>query len=180
MQFLSALVEHLVVGIISLLWVMPVLNFFSLVPDVKLSDHKEIIIAVGVPVAYVVGVYVDVLSSIFTSTIRLLIDNRHMAWRKAFFGAHISASGGRAYQRTVEIMKKSPDEATKYLLLLSGREKIARGVFASVTLASILNSFLPKSIYTVSSWLLLAVAILGLLIWLRLNALTDNFKDQIQ
>lgn len=178
MQFIAALIEHFVVGVISLLWLMPVLYYLSLLPSVKISDHKEIILTVAVPVAYVVGMYVDVVASIITSMIRRIIDKGLSNWRKKIFGAHISG-GGRSYERTVQIMKKSPEEATKYLLLLSGREKIARGVFTNVAIAAVLDSVLPKSIYSISPLLLLLVAMFGLFVWLRYNALTDLFKDQL-
>lgn len=180
MQFLSALVEHLVVGVVSLLWLMPLMRSLSLIPDIKPSDHKELIIAVGIPAAYVVGIYVDVVASVFTSSIRRAIDWRWKVGRKKFFGAHVPAAGGGSYERTAIIIKRSPDEAARYLLMLSGREKIARGVFTCLVIATFVNAILPRSAYTVSPWLLSAVAALGLLVWLRLNALTDNLKVQLQ
>ncbi len=158
---------------------MPLMHHLSLVPEIKPSDNKELILAVGVPAAYVVGIYVDVIASLISSGIRRALDWRGRAWRGKFFGAHISTTGGQPYERTAKIINKSPDEAARYLLMLSGREKIARGVFTSVGIAALVNAILPTSVYTVSPWLLSLVAALGLLVWLRLNALTDKLKDQL-
>lgn len=177
MQFLAALVEHLVVGVVALIWLLPLAEQLALVPAVKIVDHKEILIAVGLPVAYVVGMYVDVLASPMAALLRRLIDYLWGNWRVRFFGGHLATAGGEAYQRTKAILVKSPDEAAKYLLQLSSREKIARGVALNFLLAAVVNLAATKSMYSVPPWLLALLAAIGVLVWLRLNALTDKFKS---
>lgn len=177
MQFLAALVEHLVVGVVALLWLLPLADQLALVPNVKISDHKEVLIAVGLPVSYVVGMYVDVLASPLTALLRRLLDNCRPGLRASFFGGHLGTPGHKSYQRTASILKHSPDEAAKYFLQLSGREKIARGVALNFVMATIVNLAVPHGMYSVPCWLLALLGIVGVLVWLRLNALTDTFKS---
>ena len=158
MQFFSALVEHLVVGVIALIWALPILNYFSLIP-IGFASNKEFVLAIGVPVAYLVGMYIDVLASRVTAPFR-------------------KTKGGKSYDRTVRIISNSPDELARYLLQLSGREKIARGAFLNFFIAMICNFVMPKSEYSINYWLLLTLSILGFIIWRRLHALTDIFKVQ--
>lgn len=177
MQFISALVEHLVVGVISLLWVMPLLNWLKLIPTVAL-ENKEVILAIGLPTAYVIGIYVDVLASYVTALIRKLIDKYFPNFRLKFFGTHLLTSGGTSYERTQLILKNSPDELARYLLQLVGREKIARGTFMNLVIATIFNLFPCKSIYSINPWILMFMSLVAIFVWLRLNALTDIFKEQ--
>jgi hypothetical protein len=174
MQFLAALVEHLVVGIVALLWGLPLANAWGLLPDVKIADHKEILIAVGLPVAYIVGMYIDVFVAPLFFALRKWIYKRHGL--KKFFGATLSGSSS-AFKRTATILVKSPDETAKYLLQLSGRAKIARGASADFIVAAVVNACVATSTYTVHPLLLSATAIVSFFVWLRLAALTDQFKD---
>ncbi|MRW89034.1 hypothetical protein GJ699_03460 [Duganella sp. FT80W] len=176
MQFIAALIEHLVVGLVALLWLLPIANQLTLIPDVKIADHKEVLIAIGLPVAYVVGMYVDVFASLLSSFIKRALDAYGSTWRSKIFGAHLSSKNGKSYERTAKILKQSPDEAARYLLQLSSREKIARGVYLNFLIAAAVNFLLPTSKYYVPPLLLIAMFSIGVLAWLRLNALTDNFK----
>lgn len=177
MQFVAALVEHLVVGLVSLLWLLPIANQLTVIPDIKVAEHKELLIAIGLPVAYVVGMYVDILASLFSSSIKRALDAFGPTWRSKLFGAHLANNNRKSYERTAKILKNSPDEAARYLLQLSSREKIARGVYVNFLIAAFANFFYPDNKYYVAPALLLVMFSVGLLAWLRLNALTDNFKN---
>lgn len=203
MQFLAALVEHFVVGVVALLWVLPFLHKYSLIPSGNLAESKEIVLAVGIPAVYVIGMFVDVFSSIFTAWIRLGFDfisrsnefftdgvsakliRKHYkdtinARNPTLTTASVSASSeGKSYDRTVRILNDSPDEKAKHLLQLSGREKIARGVFCNLVVATILNACFDKSVYTVPALMLFFFALAGLFVWLRLAVLTDEFKRRM-
>jgi hypothetical protein len=175
MQFAAALVEHLVVGLLAVLWLLPVANQFTLVPDVKISDHKEILIALGLPVAYVVGMYVDVIASWLSSRIKKLLYVKG-AEKARFLGNLLPEKGGDSYKRTAVILKLAPDEAARYMLQLSSRVKIARGTYLNFLIAAAVHLFVPASKYSVSPLLLFGMTTLGVVIWLRLDLLTDNFK----
>jgi hypothetical protein len=177
MQFIAALIEHLVVGLVALLWLLPIANQLTLIPDVKIADHKEVLIAIGLPMSYVVGMYVDIFASLLSSFIKRALDVVGRNWRSKIFGAHLSSKEGGSYRRTAKILKASPDEAARYLLQLSSREKIARGVYLNFLIAAVVNCLLPTSKYYVPPLLLLVMFLVGVLVWLRLNALTDNFKE---
>jgi hypothetical protein len=168
MQFFAALIEHFVVGIVSLIWILPIANMCGLIPLLpsgeKWSDYKEVLVAVGFPAAYVVGMYVDVFASYILKPIQPLA--------KRFFGAGTGAS----YSRTIGIIKTSGDESARYLLQLSAREKIARGVVLNLLCGAVLNFALPKSGFTVQWWLLSVLFALGIFVWMRHYGLVERYK----
>jgi hypothetical protein len=168
MQFFAALVEHLIVGILALIWMLPVAHFFEIIPLLpkteKWSDYKEVLIAVGLPAAYVAGMFVDVFASMATQRLRNFAKRR--------FGA----ASGTSYKNTIGIIKSSGDETARYLLQLTAREKIARGAALNFLLGAFVNFILPKSTYSVPGWLLIALCVLGIFVWMRLYGLVDRFK----
>jgi hypothetical protein len=170
MQFFAALIEHFVVGIVSLIWILPLANFFGLIPLLpsgeKWSDYKEVLVAVGFPAAYVVGMYVDVFASYALKPFHTLAQK--------FFGA----GSGTSYSRTIKIMKVSGDESARYLLQLSAREKIARGVVLNLLFGAIANLALPKSGLTVQWWLLSFLFLLGIVVWMRHFGLVERYKAE--
>ncbi|MFS2027790.1 hypothetical protein ACL58G_22320 [Massilia sp. GER05] len=168
MQFFAALVEHLIVGILALVWILPVAHFFGIIPLLppteKWSDYKEVLIAVGLPAAYVAGMFVDVFASMATQRLRNFAKRR--------FGA----ASGTSYKNTIRIIKPSADESARYLLQLTAREKIARGAALNFLIGAFVNFALPKSTYSIPGWLLIALCVLGTFVWMRLYGLVDRFK----
>ncbi len=180
MQFLTALVEHLVVGVVALLWLLPTASSFNLLPClVDLDKHKEILLAVGVPIAYVVGMYIDVIASLFFLPVRRFLNFGDKKWRERFFGSHLGSASGVAYDKSAKILIHSPDEAARYMLQLSSREKIARGVALNFLLAAVANIYLPPSNFSISASIMFGLGIFGFFVWLRLNALTDIYKSNL-
>lgn len=170
MQFFAALIEHFVVGIVALVWIMPIAGLLGIIPQLpmgeKWSDYKEVLIAVGLPTAYVVGMYVDVFASYSVKPLR------------DFAKKHFGAGSGTSYSRTIKVIKSSDDESARYLLQLSAREKIARGVMLNLLLGAFWNLVLPKSVFT-SPWLLLFVFfVLGVFVWMRLFGLVERYKAE--
>jgi hypothetical protein len=70
MQFASALVEYLAAGIAALLWLRPlaqkILNF-----EIPINEASVVLV---LPMAYVLGIYIDSTSSFVISRIRHLRD----------------------------------------------------------------------------------------------------------
>jgi hypothetical protein len=175
MQFLSALVEHLVVGIFALIWGLPLATALGLKPDVALLNHKEILIAVGIPVAYVVGVYIDVFFATPLHALRRRLEDKFPKLKEVLRKTYSGSSS--PFERTAKIFVKSPDEMARYLLQLSGRAKIARGVGGNALIAAGINLFVSKNLFTVSPLWLAIFALISFVFWLRLAALADKFKD---
>lgn len=178
MQFITALLEHFVVGIVSLIWGLPLLYSLDLIPNADLEKHKEILIAVSLPIAYVVGIFVDVFASILVTWIRCALMKLTPKYMKSI--VRYLVSGGRTipYGKTVKILKRSPDEAVKFLLLLTSREKTCRGVFLCLLLAALININVKSQFY-VSPLVLSILAIIAFLVSLRLTDLTQVFKEQL-
>lgn len=177
MQFVSALLEHFVVGALSLIWILPLLDGLGLTPDIDHEKYKEIVVVFAVPAAYVLGMYIDLLASPITGLIKRLLHKPLHCWAIKELARLVRASKGASYARTIRIIRGSTDESAKYLQLLTGREKIARGVFLNLLFTSGVNAWHPSAKYG-SLTLLLLVTLFALLAWLRLNSLTDAFKDE--
>ena len=71
MQF-SALIEYLVTGIVSSVWISAIINEYIPIPIEMIKDYKEIFVVVYFPVAYILGIYIDVISSYFIRRVKEL------------------------------------------------------------------------------------------------------------
>ena len=62
MQF-SALIEYLISGIVASIWAVALINQFIPLPIESIKEYKEIFVVIYFPLAYILGIYVDVVSS---------------------------------------------------------------------------------------------------------------------
>ena len=178
MQFISALIEHLVVGIIALVCLLPLAHEHGLIKDGLIAQYKDVLVYIGPPVAYVVGMYIDTFASMLSAYLRARY--KTMSSRTIRIVECLAPSKGDSYTRTARILAQSPDETGKYLLQLSGRVKIARGVALTLFVAAIAYAFPPYAKGAVPAIALLALSALGSLVWLRLHVQTDSFKAHAQ
>lgn len=65
MQFAAALIEYLISGIVASIWVVLIINAYITLPLTDIKDYKEIFVVIYFPIAYILGIYVDVVSSFF-------------------------------------------------------------------------------------------------------------------
>lgn len=76
MQFVAALIEYLISGLISFAWLAPLINIF-VYPIIDLASNsalsallpKEFIVLIFLPIAYVIGIFVDLFSSMLLNLI---------------------------------------------------------------------------------------------------------------
>jgi len=186
MQFASALVEYLAAGIAALLWLRPlaqkILNF-----EIPINEASVVLV---LPMAYVLGIYIDSTSSFVISRIRHLCEilrlrkfplrNALKRIRNALKRIQITCLGtpySGTYDRTVPILSKSPELLAQTMLTYVGRDRIAR----CMALNSVLGILTVLVISPGNQALLgiLVVALLwSLLLWFRLKRLSSKFKDQ--
>lgn len=183
MQFVSALLEHFIVGILSLVWIVPLLLGIDILGKEQLiswiKEYKEILVVLILPVSYVIGIYIDIIASLFTRYIKTIIYRIH--WKNCNEAGSLKDKDEikyKSYERTAQILKNENGELARYLLMLSGREKIARGIFLNSLITSIiLTIFTPHQSYSYAIFCV-AFAIVSFLMWMRLNILNNRFKTQ--
>jgi hypothetical protein len=63
MQFAAALIEYLITGIVASTWVVALINHYTSLPLQEIQNYKEIFVVAYFPIAYILGIYIDVTSS---------------------------------------------------------------------------------------------------------------------
>src|SRR5580765_3141807 len=111
------LIEYLINGTIALIWIFP------FIPH-ELKELKDLNSLLVIPVAYVLGMYVDILSFILTSYPKVILRKFIRRRYKSETGHYIPGTVKRA---EVEIMNTHPD-LSKELVTRSSRDRIARGM----------------------------------------------------
>jgi hypothetical protein len=188
MQFASALVEYLAAGIAALLWLRPlaqkILNF-----EIPINEASVVLV---LPMAYVLGIYIDSTSSFVISSIRHLrykitrrlrkfpLQNALKRIRNALKRIQDTCLGppySGTYKRTVSILSKSPELLAQTMLTYVGRDRIAR----CMALNSVLG-ILTVLVISPGNQALLGILVVALLwsvlLWIRLKRLSSKFKDQ--
>jgi hypothetical protein len=172
MQFASALVEYLAAGVAALLWLRPlaqrVLGY-----EIPINEDSVVL---ALPMAYVLGIYIDSSSSFLIRFLRLR-KIRPPRFLQPTIVRILGNPYSGTYDRTVSILSRSPELLAQTMLTYVGRDRIAR--------CMALNSFL--GILTVlfidpGNRALLAILVLSFLLslatWHRLKRLSSKFKDQ--
>lgn len=183
MQFFSALLGHFIVGVLSFIWIIPFLLGLDVVEKDQfitlIKDYKEIVLVLIAPTSYVLGIYIDIVASIFTRYLKTII---YKIYSRKVTDENDQVKETeekyKSYERTAKILKSSNIELARYLLMLSGREKIARGIFLNSLFAGIIFSiFAPHKSYNYAIFCF-AFAISSFLMWMRLNVKNNRFKTQ--
>lgn len=135
MNFPGLLVEYLINGCISLLWISKIVSFEVLPPII--DDQKLILI----PLAYVLGMFVDYVAWIFTRPIKNSIRQdaaRVVQKEMANRGIHFDIEEYELFwDEKIEIEKSYP-ELNKELTSRSSRDRIARGTMVNLIPISVL------------------------------------------
>jgi ABC-type branched-subunit amino acid transport system permease subunit len=184
MQF-SALIEYLITGIVSSVWFSVLVNKFIPIPIDLIKDYKEIVVVVYIPVAYVLGVYIDVVSSylirrfkeLYLSVLKCnVISEIHNKFSKIF----LIISGNTKsspYKHASIILSYSPSDMIKTMDAYVSRDRMARGM----ALNSLISAFvflwaLPDDISYKAFIICLVLFLLSISIWHRLRRLSSTFK----
>ena len=133
MQHAAALIEYLVTGIISLLWIGLLSSQYIDVSELNIKDYKEIIVIYIFPIAYVLGIYVDVTSSYLLkrfSNIAKFIEGfcTFPNWLLVASNFILGKSKPEPYKRSAEILSHSPSDTIKTMEAYISRDRIARGM----------------------------------------------------
>lgn len=157
MQFAAALVEYLISGIFAAGWVVPLYwKLFDKTPPI--SDGWVVLY---LPVAYVLGIYVDATASRLLQLARLK-----------------KSAGSGAYDRTTLILARGSDALAQAVQIYVSRDRIARGMFLNATLSLLVVSWALPPEYRLGAGCIAAVAaVWSLWMWKRLEKLSNTFKE---
>ncbi len=181
----AALIEYLISGIVASVWVVLLINEAIPLPADAIKDYKEIFVVVYFPIAYILGIYVDVISSFLIRRIKELFEkpNKYPASNKPtplakmvsciFFGKPKEDS----YERSATILAYTPADLVKTMDAYVSRDRIARGMaLNSLVLAFVFLNLLPCEINWKAFIICIIVFLVSIAIWGRLRRLSSRFK----
>ncbi|WP_152618910.1 hypothetical protein [Halomonas sp. KHS3] len=186
MQFAVALIEYLISGIVASAWLMTVLSNYIPLPFKLISDYKELILVIYFPIAYVLGIYVDVVSSFLIRRTKEIdtASNKHMkpyAWLRCGVVKCFTFIAGTpksdSYERSAEILSYSIPDAVRTMEAYVSRDRIARGMALNSFLGAITAYvYAPCELKSTITIACLASLIISLLAYKRLRRLSSRFK----
>lgn len=159
MQLASALLEYLVSGFVALLWLVPIVQA-ALGPNASLPNVNEPSVTLYLPIAYVLGIFLDATSSFILEPFRYHGNSRS------------------SYDRTTHILSYGTEHVIKTMEAYVGRDRIARGVVLSAVVSIPVYFFTFEGRSRTLALVAAFVAIWSFIIWRRLDHLSSKFKDQ--
>jgi ABC-type branched-subunit amino acid transport system permease subunit len=186
MQF-AALIEYLITGIISIIWLGLFAGQYIEVQAQNIKDYKEIVVICIFPIAYILGIYVDVSSSYLLRRISnayRLVSNISKVKPVASFIKKIvtfilGTPKNAPYERSAEILSYAPSDTIRTMEAYVSRDRIARGM----ALNSFIGFWVARDVLTgelqrTIVYLSLAFCVISVLVWFRLRRLSKAFKTQ--
>lgn len=182
MQFATALIEYLISGIVASIWIMMIID-----PDVtshlnKFDNYKDIFVLMYFPIAYVIGMYIDTISSFILNRLneiysKLLeikfLGNIHKV-SNCFIKKVFGEPKENSYKKSAKILSYSEVDIIRTMESYVSRDRIARGM--------LLNSFITGIVCVIYLKFTIAIvclffSIISFLVWVRLDRLSSKFKD---
>lgn len=166
MNLPGLLVEYLINGCIALLWVICL--FPQYIID-NLYDSEKLLL---IPVAYVIGMFIDYIAWLLTRPLKKLIRNSALnSLKKAFKESNSSIDINQyAYfwEEKVEIEKNYPD-LNKEIRSRSSRDRIARGTIINLIALSICY-------WHLLSWIWIIFIGISFMMWIRFEHYNRCFE----
>ena len=76
MQYAAALIEYIITGLISLIWIALLLSTNIDFLTIDYNKFKEVLLIVIFPLAYIAGIFIDTISSILFKALENLLGNQ--------------------------------------------------------------------------------------------------------
>lgn len=185
MQFAAALIEYLISGIVASIWVVLIINDYTTLPLAEIKDYKEIFVVIYFPIAYILGIYVDVVSSFLIRRIKQLYnklsDNIIFNPIHKGLASIIKKISGTpkedSYERSAEILSYSEGDLIRTMEAYVSRDRIARGMVLNSFIGGVVCAIYLKTPLNITvSIICLISTIISFLIWTRLRRLSSTFK----
>lgn len=169
MQYTAALIEYVITGLISLIWIALLLSTNIDFLNIDYNKFKEVLLIVIFPLAYIAGIFTDTISSLLFKGIGGILGGGNTT--------NDENNSKASYEKTAEILSYSTSDIIRTMESYVSRDRVARGMA--------LNSFMIgismivvldfKEIYPlIISVFVLTIA--SILIRVRLKELSDCFK----
>jgi hypothetical protein len=184
MQYAAALIEYLITGLISLIWIGLYSYQYVDISSVNIKDYKEIIVICTFPVAYVLGIYVDVSSSYLLKRLNNIakLIAKHVTYPycfKALSNLILGTSRTEPYKRSAEILSYSPSDIIKTMEAYVSRDRIARGMALNSFIGGYISHIsLAGDTRCIAINYCLVIFSISVLAWFRLQRLSGAFKTQ--
>lgn len=184
MQYAAALIEYLITGIISLIWIGLYSSQYIDISSENIKEYKEIIVVCVFPVSYVLGIYIDVTSSYLLKRLNGFANliKKHFSLPcvlKASISFVLGTSKSEPYKRSAEILSYSPSDTIRTMESYVSRDRIARGMALNSLAGSCISYItLTGNVQCIVINLSLAVFVISVLVWFRSRRLSKAFKTQ--
>lgn len=189
MQFLAALFEHFIVGIFTIFCftLFYIKNSscseIDLIKDF-LSNTKELVAIALLPISYLIGIYLDAISSLSLKVISLClteltkrmrgVDNRI---KSILDKVKSKVLNGNSYKRTIEILRG--EELQRYFLQLNSRLKVTRGV-VPIPVISFIYSWTKYGFLDKYTCVFLILSVLSICTYRWHYSLMETFKSNFK
>lgn len=184
MQYAAALIEYVITGLTSLIWIALLVHQGIDLTIFDYGKYKELLVIIILPVSYILGIYVDVTSSYLLRRLSNLgtyfgnfkFDKQPFTCLKAIL---IGTPKANPYARSAEILSYSTTDIIRTMETYISRDRIARGM----ALNSLITGAILLSSIKISNSMYLALAsfiitFISTLVWMRLRRLSKEFKTQ--
>jgi len=188
MQFAVALIEYLISGIVASIWVFFLMKHHFPLPEEPLellTKYKELVVVIYFPLVYILGIYVDTLSSFLIRRFKQLDASSskcclYRGPRKAFATCFALIAGdpkSDAYGKSSKILAQSIPDAARTMESYVSRDRIARGMALNALCGAIVAWLYAPEPYRMSSVITcLIVTVVSLFMYVRLHRLSSQFK----
>jgi hypothetical protein len=170
MQLIASFVEYLVIGCIALFWAVPVAS-----PHLSkfFAGHDKLIVLL-LPSVYVLGMAIDFMAEILLSPVKDII--RRQQERDGILqdarDLKIPSSSAFVFLKCSDLGKEVQARNT--------RDRIARGTFLNLVLATILFMFVEPTLYSKSRSGVIITCAVGAVVafpmWWRFEKLSRRFR----
>lgn len=172
MQYTAALIEYVITGLISLIWIALLLstNIDFLSTDYK--EFKEALLLLIFPLAYIAGIFIDTISSLLFKPLEKNLENQNKK-----ITSNDKNVLKKPYEKSAEILSYSISDTIRTMESYVSRDRVARGMALNSLMFGISMIIVldVKERYPliVASF---ALTIISILIRVRLKGLSDSFK----
>lgn len=172
MQYTAALIEYVITGLISLIWITLLLSTNIDFLTIDYNKYKELLLIAIFPLAYIVGILIDTISSFLFKAIGDFIKNK-----KEKGAPNDKNAFKNSYGKSAEILSYSISDTIRTMESYVSRDRIVRGMALNsfiIGISMIIVLDITKMhLFIVASF---ALTIISILIRVRLKGLSDSFK----
>lgn len=172
MQYTAALIEYIITGLISLIWIALLLSTNIDFLTIDYNKFKEVLLIVIFPLSYIAGIFIDTISSFLFKIIGGFLWNQ-----KEKTTSNDDNTLSKSYEKSAEILSYSVSDIIRTMELYVSRDRVARGMALNSLMIGIsmiiVLDIKERYPLIVASF---ALTIVSILIRVRLKRLSDIFK----